>query len=803
MISSREAAVTDTKVARWAACDPAVQDQARRAFLQALSSPHPNVSHTSAQVLAAYGAVDIPAKRFPQLIPTLVQGINDANTPEQMRKSALECIGYMAETLSSDEVAPEEVDQILSPLIGGMQTTNSNTIRLAATEALKHTVDLANANFEREPEREMIMASIKTSATACDDAKVRQEAYECLTYVCELYYALLSNHIMDIFQYSTAAIKQDDDEVGLKAIEFWLQVCEEEVDRNGRIADGEDDVLHLNLLKRAYPNLLPIIMEHTLTKQSEDVDDDEWNMYQAGCEFIHMLALCVTDEIVDAVLPFITRNIGSADWRLKEAAISVFGFIMEGPSDEKVHPLVRQATNSILGLTKEQNDHVSLAALWTMAQICEFHSAALAKEEVVSLMESVMAALDRESPMLVEKASMVVINIALACEERAEEETNLLSNFFVQIMTKLLTVAIKPSLQDTNAVHALYEAAINVVMFAAKDMYQFTKDILLECVQRLELALNPNTNTQVQEKQKLQGSLCSVIGVCIEKYSVDDLTPELCDRIMTALLTMVKEEKNLSASEGYFAISKLTTALEGGFTRYVEHVLPYLRRALENFQDKGTCTHVLAILGDLFRSLGPKPGEAQVAHPMAPYCDDIVTRILVLLQSSDAAKTLKPEAISLFSDIVLALKKDFGRYSESVMLMLATASQTQLSSEDDEEHDEFVWDLREKIVEVYAAIIIAFREDNIQDQVQSHVTAFVGFALAWGVEENHTEDITKHTVALLGDLAKAYGAPLVQQLESHESVKKIVAEAQGSDNEDLRQYAAWTVEILKQVRQGT
>merc|ERR1711998_284767 len=100
MISSREAAVTDTKVARWAACDPAVQDQARRAFLQALSSPHPNVSHTSAQVLAAYGAVDIPAKRFPQLIPTLVQGINDANTPEQMRKSALECIGYMAETLS-------------------------------------------------------------------------------------------------------------------------------------------------------------------------------------------------------------------------------------------------------------------------------------------------------------------------------------------------------------------------------------------------------------------------------------------------------------------------------------------------------------------------------------------------------------------------------------------------------------------------------------------------------------------------------------------------------------------------------
>ena len=30
-----------------------------------------------------------------------------------------------------------------------------------------------------------------------------------LVSICEMYYTLLSNHIMDIFQYSTAAIKQE------------------------------------------------------------------------------------------------------------------------------------------------------------------------------------------------------------------------------------------------------------------------------------------------------------------------------------------------------------------------------------------------------------------------------------------------------------------------------------------------------------------------------------------------------------------------------------------------------------------
>ena len=168
---------------------------------------------------------------------------------------------------------------------------------------------------------------------------------------------------MDIFQYSTAAIKQEPDEVGMKAIDFWLQRRRE--DRNERISAGESDVPHLHLLKRAYPTLLPIIMEHTLTKQSEDVDDDEWNMYQAGCEFIRMLSLCIADDIVDAVIPFVTKNIGvlTGDSRRPQSASS--GSLWRG-QDEKIHPLVRQATGSILGLTKEQNDHVSLAALWTM-----------------------------------------------------------------------------------------------------------------------------------------------------------------------------------------------------------------------------------------------------------------------------------------------------------------------------------------------------------------------------------------------------------------------------------------------------
>ena len=63
--------------------------------------------------------------------------------------------------------------------------------------------------------------------------------------------------------------------------------------------------------------------------------------------------------------------------------------------------------------------------------------------------------------------------------------------------------------------------------------------------------------------------------------------------------------------------------------------------------------HVLAILGDS-SALGPKEGEAHVAHSMAPYCDDIVTGFSCFFRAAMRPKTLKPEGYFLFGDIVLA-----------------------------------------------------------------------------------------------------------------------------------------------------
>ena len=75
LIHSRDADAYNVKKLRWEQCPEDTKYQARAAFMQALNSPHVTVSHTSAQVLAAYGAVDIPAGRFPELLTSLCDNV--------------------------------------------------------------------------------------------------------------------------------------------------------------------------------------------------------------------------------------------------------------------------------------------------------------------------------------------------------------------------------------------------------------------------------------------------------------------------------------------------------------------------------------------------------------------------------------------------------------------------------------------------------------------------------------------------------------------------------------------------------
>merc|ERR1719316_1843555 len=123
-------------------------------------------------------------------------------------------------------------------------------------------------------------------------------------------------------------------------MEFWSTVCDEELYISDLIQAGQQGEKQLyNIIQQALPHLVPLLTE-MLTRQQSEEDDDTWNLAMASGSCLGLVAQVVGDQCVDLVLQFVQANFENADWKFREAAILAYGSIMEGPTSEKMRPLV-------------------------------------------------------------------------------------------------------------------------------------------------------------------------------------------------------------------------------------------------------------------------------------------------------------------------------------------------------------------------------------------------------------------------------------------------------------------------------
>ncbi|MBA0564054.1 hypothetical protein Golob_009012 [Gossypium lobatum] len=781
-------------VQRWLSLDGNAKSQIKACLLTTLTSPVSDARSTASQVIAKVAGIELPHKQWPELIGSLLSNVHQL--PAQAKQATLETLGYLCEEVSPDVIDQDQVNKILTAVVQGMSSSEGYTdVRLAATRALYNALGFAQANFSNDMERDYIMRVV-CEATLCPEVRIRQAAFECLVSISSTYYEKLAPYIQDIFNITAKAVREDEEPVALQAIEFWSSICDEEIDileEYGGDFTGDSDIPCFYFIKQALPALVPMLLE-TLLKQEEDQDQDEgaWNIAMAGGTCLGLVARTVGDDIVPLVVPFIEENISKPDWRQREAATYAFGSILEGPSPEKLIPLVNVALTFMLSaLTKDPNSHVKDTTAWTLGRIFEFLHGSVVDSPIISQANcqqiiTVLLQSMKDTPNVAEKACGALYFLAQGYEEMGPSSP--LTPFFQEIVQSLLTVTHREDAGESRLRTAAYETLNEVVRCSTDEtaplVLQLVPVIMMELHNTLE---GQKLSSDEREKQsELQGLLCGCLQVIIQKLGASEPTKyvfmQYADQIMGLFLRVFACRSATVHEEAMLAIGALAYATGADFAKYMPEFYRYLEMGLQNFEEYQVCAVTVGVVGDISRALEEK---------IVPYCDGIMTQLLKNLSSNQLHRSVKPPIFSCFGDIALAVGEYFEKYLMWAMSALQSAAELSTHIAGDDELVEYTNSLRNGILEAYSGIFQGFKNSPKTQLLIPYAPHILQFLDGIYMEKDMDDVVMKTAIGVLGDLADTLGSHAGSMIQQSVSSKDFLNECLSSEDLMIKESAEW------------
>lgn len=766
---------------------------------------------SAAQCVAYIAVAELPRGEWRDLILLLTQNVTNPSSTEMTKEATLEAIGYICQDIEADVLVSQSND-ILTAIVHGIRKDEpSDHVKLAATNALLNSLEFTRANFEKESERHFIM-QVVCEATQSSDTKVRVAALQCLVKIMSLYYQYMEAYMGPaLFAITMEAMKSDIDEVALQGIEFWSNVCDEEVDLDIEATEAAEQGIPPTRTSRFYAKgalqyLVPILMQ-TLTKQEEHDDEDDWIPCKAAGVCLMLMAACCEDDIVPHVLPFVKDNIKHVDWRFRDAAVMAFGSILEGPEPNNLKPIVEQAMPMFIELMSDESVVVRDTVAWTIGRVCELiPDAAVNKTYLKPLLEALIKGLGAE-PRVASNVCWAFSSLAEAAfeaaelpDENQEPNTYCLSECFEVIVAKLLETTERPDGNQANLRNAAYEALMELVKNSPRDCYVWVQKTTMIILERLNhvLALEGHIQSSSDRAQynDLQSLLCATLQSVLRKMTSED-APKISDAIMHALLQMFSSSNCKSGGvqeDALMAVSMLVEVLGEQFLKYMDAFTPYLALGLKNHAEYQVCSAAVGLTGDICRALSMK---------VLPFCDDIMTMLMENLTNVNLHRSVKPQILSVFGDIALAIGPHFKKYLEIVIQTLLQASQTQAEKNDYDMID-YVNELREGCLEAYTGIIQGLKGDQNTPNsevnvVQPHVPYIVQFITHIAQDPDHSDGTLAASAGVIGDLCLAFGHSMLA-LVDNDTINDLLAKGRRSKVSKTKTLATWASKEIRKLK---
>ncbi|KXH55234.1 hypothetical protein CSAL01_07799 [Colletotrichum salicis] len=733
--------------------DDETKTQVKNLTLQTLGSSNSQAGQAAAQVISSIASIELPRSQWQDLMGILVKNISEGG--EHQKQASLTTIGYICESQDPDlrTALIAHSNAILTAVVqGARKEETSLEVRLAAITALGDSLEFVGNNFKHEGERNYIM-QVVCEATQADDSRIQQGAFGCLNRIMGLYYDNMRFYMEKaLFGLTILGMKSSDEDVAKLAVEFWSTVCEEEIgieDDNTQVESADQMRPFYNFARVAANEVVPVLLL-LLTKQDEDAADDEYNLARAAYQCLALYAQAIGAAIISPVLQFVEGNLRAEDWHHRDAAVSAFGAIMDGPDEKVLDPIVKQALPILIGMMDDSSLHVKDSTAYALGRITESVSDSIdPNQHLDPLIRSLFNGL-MSSAKIASSCCWALMNLAERFSGDLGAAQNPLTPHFNQSVTNLLGLTARPDC-DSYVRTAAYEVLNVFVQNAASESMQPIASLSGVVIERLEGTIPMQTQVvSVEDRimlEEMQTSLCTVLQAIIQRLD-KEIIPQ-GDRIMQTLLQILSTVGSKSSvPDGIFAtISALANAMEEDFSKYMEAFTPFLYNALSNQEEPALCSMAIGLVSDLTRSLGERS---------QPYCDNFMNHLLHNLKSTALSNQFKPAILQCFGDIAGAIGGHFETYLSVIAQVLQQAATVNAGPEGPYEMYDYVISLREGIMDAWGGIIGAMRSGGKTSALQQYVPSIFQLLNMIASDMNRSEALMRASMGVIGDLAEAY-----------------------------------------------
>jgi importin subunit beta-1 len=516
----------------------------------------------------------------------------------------------------------------------------------------------------------------------------------------------------------------------------------------------------------------------------------------ASSTCLSLVAQVVGDGCVDLVLVFVQQHFENPDWKYREAAILAYGSIMEGPSAEKMMPMVQQSYNHLVNALNDQSVAVRDTIAWTLGRIVQNLPTLLPVADLTPKLGQKL----QDLPRVAANVCYVIQCLAEAQQNHSlppgtHPQTTPLSELFTSLAQALILVTGRPDAAEKNLRMNAYHALSALIDWTGNDCLVHMDKLVPEMLNHL--ATMHAQGATLDRDCELRGHVCGVLTALCQRLKEN--IAQHADRIMEEALKVIAAYQQVKAEpclqeEALLMVDTLAICLKGGFRKYMPHFAPHLKTGLENTSDVKVCEVSLSMVGDLTRGLDATFIE---------YCDPIFNIVFVHLQNAAVDRKIKVAIMQMFGDVALAVTGNFEGYLTPVVGMLAEACKTRLvdGPANNEDWQEYLNSLREAVLDAYTGIIQGLKEGGKLDLFKVHVNTVLHF-INTITEEPPVEHVWRAALAVIGDLTQAFKAEMTAHLQGAAFLQKLSQFAGTTSDPKILATGQWLQQMLSKFGTG-